>query len=318
MNPIPFPAIQPLIATAQADGPMMQVTFRCPVSGTTVSSTATIQADDGLGSRAAEGAKRSLLWGVKNALSRAVQSALGHGMLGSAASSAAYGAMSDVGSKRSYSEEEKRAAIVAAFERVKDRFIWDAAGRRFISAQAGGEVLIDFMRQLETAPIATPYDRRVTARMLASIAAADGSLGDEERQFLAGFMSPELGSVDDLVRMPQPSAAELAECAPGPSRHTMLMLAWAVAFTDEELAPQEARRLSEFAAGLAVDDARAGELRRFAQIYVVDQALGRAYPDGRRDPAAHADVMALARRIGLEDEQAERVDIRFRKRYGLL
>ena len=50
---------------------------------------------------------------------------------------------------------------------------------------------------------------------------------------------------------------------------------------------------------------------------VVDSALGRAYPGGKRDDDSHAWVMNLSSRIGLGATEAERADIRFRKRYGI-
>lgn len=98
----------------------------------------------------------------------------------------------------------------------------------------------------------------------------------------------------------------------------MLMVAWAVALTDEDLSPQEELRLAEYAAGLGIAPAQAVKLKLAAQVYLVDQALSRAYPGGQRDQALHAEVMSMAQRIGLDATDAERVDIRFRKRYGLI
>ncbi len=320
MSSVNYDTIFPLIAQANPDGASMRVTFRCPVSGATFESSAGIQASDDLASKAKAGAKRSALWSLRSAVAGAARRALGGGIGGSLASGAAYGATSGVGNQRSYSEEEKKAAIAQAFESVRDQFVWDTPNNRFISAQAAGDVLTEFAQQLGAAPVGTPYDRKVLARMLTEIACADGDLGEEERGFLHGFITPEIGTVEQLAQQAQQARltpAELAECAPGPSRETMLMLAWSVAFTDESLAPEEEQWLGEFAAGLSIAEPRAQQLKTFAQVYVVDAALGRAYPGGQRDEAAHAWVMDLGSRIGLDPTEAERADIRFRKRYGI-
>jgi tellurite resistance protein len=318
MSQTRYDAIAPLIADAQQEGSTMRVTFRCPVSGQTIPSSAGITAANTVGSRVAQGAKRSLMWSLRSSIAGAVRKAFGHGMAGSMASGATYGAMQGVGSGHSYSEADKRAAIERAFERVQDQFVWDEQNQRFVSAQAAGQTMPDFTRQLAQAPVSAPYDRGVLARMLTEIACADGQLAQDERGFLSSFISPEMGTVDQLAQYPRLSPAELGETTQGPGRETMLMLAWALAFTDEDLSPQEAARLGEFAHQLGVAPERAEALKQYAQVYLVDQALMSAYPGGQRDPNAHAHAMSLAARLGLDSTAAERADIRFRKRYGLV
>lgn len=318
MSQSTYETIQPLIARAEQQGATMQVTLRCPVSGHEVQASAGLRAADSMTGRMAQSAKRRLLWSVRSAITSAVRSALGYGVVGSMASAAAQEAVSTGGHNVSYSEDDKRDAVVRAFESVSAQFVWDDQQGRYISAQAAGDVLTGFMKQLRAAPPSTRYDRSVTARMLTEIAVADGELGDDERGFLSGFITPDVGTVDALAGSPRLSAAELAETAQGPVRETMLMLAWAVAVTDESLAPEEEARLGELAGGLGIGDARVAELKAHAQTYVLDQALGRAYAGGRRDPEAHAEAMELARRLGIDSTEAERADIRLRKRYGLV
>lgn len=318
MSQITYQMIQPLVASADQQGSSMHVVFRCPVSGTTVEARGHLQAANTVASRATKSAKRSVLYGLRSSLTRALRGALGYGVAGRAAADAASGAMSSAGSGQSYSEADKQAAVVRAFESVSNQFVWDAQNNRYISGQAAGQVMTDFMQQLSSAPVASPYDRGVLARMLTEIASADGVVADQERVFLSSFIPPEVGTVDSLAQMSHLSPAELAETAQGASRETMYMLAWAVAFTDEDLSPQEAARMGEFAAGLGLSTERAHELQSHAQIYLVDSALGAAYPGGQRNAQAHAEVMAMANRIGLTATEAERVDIRFRKRYGLV
>lgn len=313
-----YQAVQPLIAHAEQQGSTMRVVFRCPVSGQEVESSAGLRTGNSMTDRMAQSAKRSLMWSVRSAIASAVRSALGSGILGNAAASVSRDAMSAGEDRIRYSEDDKRDAVERAFQAVAGRFVWDTQQGRYIAAQAAGDVLTDFMRQLQAAPATTKYDRSVVARMLTEIAAADGQLGQDEHAFLAGFVTPDIGTVETLARAPRLSAAELAETSTGPVRDTMLMLAWAVALADDDLAPQEEARLAEYGHGLGIAGTRAGELKGHAQGYLLDQALARAYASGQRDPAAHAEAMELARRLGIDATLAERADIRFRKRYGLI
>lgn len=318
MSQITYEMVQPLVAEATQDGSTMRVTFRCPLSGQTVEARGTLQAANTMGSRVARSAKRGLLRSLRSALSRTIRNTLGYGVVGQVASDASRGAMTDSGSSPSYSDADRQAAVVRAFESVATVFAWDPQNNRYISAQAAGDVMTDFMRQLTTAAVTGPYDRGVLARMLTEIACADGTVSDDEREFLSGFISPDIGTVDSLAQKQRLSPAELSETSQGPQRDTMYMLAWAVALTDEDLSSEEEARLGELATGLGLDEDRSRQLKQFAQVYLVDQALGRAYATGQRDDSVHAEAMAMASRIGLDATEAERVDIRFRKRYGLV
>ena len=73
-----------------------------------------------------------------------------------------------------------------------------------------------------------------------------------------------------------------------------------MACTDNELAPAEAERLAQHAKGLSISESRAAELKTFAQAFVIDSAT------------------AFAAAIGLDADTAERVEIRYRKRNGLV
>jgi uncharacterized tellurite resistance protein B-like protein len=313
-----YESIQPLIAHAEQHGSAMRVVFRCPVSGQEVEASAGLRQDSSMTSRIARSAKRSLMWSVRSAIASAVRSAFGHGVVGNVITSASREVVYAGQGTLRYTDEDRRDAIERAFQVVADRFVWDAQQGRYIAVQAGGDAMTDFMRQLRSAPATTRYDRVVAARMLTEIAVADGQLGPDERAFLAGFVTPDIGAVDDIAAAPRLSVAELAETSEGPVRDTLLMLAWAVAWTDDDLAAQEQARLAEYAQALGIRDAQAAELRGHAQSYLLDQALAQAYAGGRRDAAAHAEAMELARRLGFDATAAERADIRFRKRFGLI
>ena len=320
MPEVTHESIKPMLESANQEGSMMKCVFKCPVSGTAITGSATIQKGKGLGDVAKSSIKRSMMWRLRSAVSRTVRSALGGGMLGRLGADVTRAAVSDATANThlSFSDEEKQAAVVSAFESLSSQFVWEGKNNRWISASAAGEILTDFAKQLNAGPVTQKYDKGVMARMLVEIAQADGHLADEEKTFLADFITPDLGSVDELSKRAKLSTAEMAECSQGASRETMLMIAWALACTDKDLDPAEATRLGEQASGLGLAEARAAELKTHAQAFVIDQAMDSAYPGGKLDEGAKAEVMNFADVIGLERSEAERVEIRYRKRNGLV
>lgn len=266
---------------------------------------------------AGQSVQRGLMFGVRMAVVRTLYSALGHGIAGHVGSSLAYGAMATAGrpSSSKVSDSDRKKAIVAAFVSVQDQFRWDAARKQWVAAKAAAKSLTPFARQLQDHPVTDPYDRSVLARMLVEIAAADQEVTDEERAFLAPFVPPELGTVEELAERPPLSRIELEEAGDAPVRHTMLMCAWAVALTDEELDPREQARLTAHADGLGLSVARADEIADWARGFVVEQTLRQAHASGRGN-TAREEALIVADRIGLGAEEAERIDIRVRKQLG--
>ncbi len=320
MPEVTYENIQANLVSAEQDGSSMRCGFKCLVSGETFESTGGIQKGQGLGNVARHSVKRSLFSSVRWGIARSVRSALGYGLAGRVAGDVAGTAVGSAMNKHatSFSEDEKKAAVVQAFENIQSRFAWDAKNNRWMSAQAAGDVLTDFATRLNQAPVTQTYDKGVLARMLMEVSLADGQLAAEEKSFLASFMPPETGGVDVLRDKPPLSGAELAETGKGPVRETLLMIAWCLAFTDKNLAEAEKSVLARFAGGLGIDETRAAELQNWARKFVIDQAMDGVYPDGKFDKSAQTEAYSLAEQIGLDRAEAERVEIRYRKRNGLI
>jgi hypothetical protein len=158
----------------------------------------------------------------------------------------------------------------------------------------------------------------VMARMLAEVAASDGNLEEEERSFFGYFITPDMGTLESIVQAAPLSPAELGECSQGPVRETMLMLTWALALSDGEIEAGEVGRLTTLAAGLVIPESRAVELRGYAMAYQVDAKLGAVYASGQRDQVVFEQIAAQAQQMGMSRDAIERVDIRYRKRFGLV
>jgi hypothetical protein len=313
-----------LIVQEEVRGRSVYCTFRCPVSGLTINASAAIELNAGqqVADRAQKTLKRRMLSTARSAVSRTITGALGHNLLGQLGRDLTNTASMEVTRKvaqSSFTPAMRQAAVVAAFERVADRFVWDKAQRRWIAATASTESLTDFDRQAQAAPITQAYDLGILARMLTEIANADHKISAEEKMFLADLIPPALaGNVNELLQRPPLSAIELEETTAGPARETLLMLAWGMALTDEMLAFQEQTRLADFAAGLGIAPAREAELKGYAQSYVLDHFFAEAYADGKYDARRRQRALATATALGLTEAEAERADVRYRKRAGIV
>ncbi len=318
MSEITYEKIESLIAAQEQERSTMKVSFRCPVTDKIVSASGSIQKGTGLVDKARQSTQKSVLWSLRSAVSRAVRGALGHGVAGRVGSEVAGQLMTNANDATNFSADEKREAIVRAFEGVASQFVWNGTKGSYVHASAGGEDASPFGQQLASAPVEARYDRGILARMLVEVASADGNLGADEREFIGSFLSDEMGSVDDLAGRDRLSTVELEETAAGASRETMLMLGWALAHTDEDVADAEVARLGELAAGLGVAADRAAELRKTAQHYLVDQALDAAIAGGSVDDGKRKEALDLAARIGIDPTEAQRAEIRWRKRHGIV
>lgn len=318
-----YEKIQPLVAAADVWGSQVSCTFRCPTTGATAQATANMESLAGkIAGSAFESAKQNIWWGVRNAISSAIWKSAGSGILGRAANDAAYTAMGSVnvaGGAKQYSEKDRQEAIVAAFKSVAGSFRWDEAGGRWMGAGAVPAPVQqtpddDFTRQLQSYPVSERYDQGILARLLVAMAGADQQVAPEERAFLASFLDPAMGSLDDLMSRPAPSKVEVEEVSSGGVRETILMLCQGMALSDENLDAGEVGRLRALAAVMGIAAERAEELMRSAQTHVLNQAIRQWASSGALE---HGEVIAAGQRLGLSAEDTERVLVQYRKRAGM-
>jgi hypothetical protein len=264
-------------------------------------------------STAARSLKRSLWYQLRRAVTSAISSAVGGGVAGRVARDVTNSQMSGQASKVSYSAEEKQAAVVVAFSKVITFFKFD--GDKWVGS-AGADT--PFGEILQQAPVTEKYDQGILARALVEVVCADGQVTEEEEAFVGDFVDPELGTIEELAKRDPVSAAELGEVTTA-VRDTLMMLAWAAAMCDEDLAEEEAGRLAVIGQGLGLADDRVVELRTFSQQFLLEQALMEAYPGGgARDEEAYAEAMSAAAKLGLSDAEAEKIDVGYRKRNGIV
>lgn len=140
MDAIRYDSIAPNLGEVKVDGAQVQVSWKCPASGQTVAtSSATMAADPALTSRIGASVKRSIASELIYGAARVVSGLLG-GAAGRVVSNAAYTAANDLNSRATasvdYTQASREAAIVAAFESVQSRFVWDEGRRQFVARPA--------------------------------------------------------------------------------------------------------------------------------------------------------------------------------------
>lgn len=318
MADLTYDVIKPLIAHEAIEGRQVRVLFRCPVSGSEVPASAAVQG--GVGSRAKSAVKQTMMRNLRYGLSSFVRSLVGGGRMGSMASSAVSSASRNSGSAVSCTEDERRAAVLQAFKSVRSRFAWDQATNRFVDAKILAELMTEFSRLTASVQIVDAWDRMVLARMLTEIAASDGTIGDEERGFFEAFAGAGVDGadldLDDLLSKPPLTAQELASTSK-PVRPVLLMLATAVAYSDEQMTSDEGTRLMAYAQGLQVRPEQAHALFAAARDHVLDQLLMAVYADGVADPAERQSVVRLAARLQVDEPTLVRMEGRTRRRMGI-
>jgi tellurite resistance protein len=318
MSEITYQELSGLIAHQEVKGSRVEVTFRCPKTGVSQTSTAGIQRGRDLGNLAVSGVKQELWRSLRNGIMRAISSLLGGGMMGRVGRQVGNEVVRNAGQGARHTGADVENAVVAAFVRVQNQFRREGSGWVAAHGQVTQEeVDTGFHAQLRGAPIQERYDQGVLARVMVEIAKGDGALSGEEQNMVAAFVDPSLGTIDQLATRPPLSNVELSETTPA-ARDTILMLGWALALSDSSLAPNEAARLESLAAGLGIAAERAAALKGYSQAFLVDQALDVAYRSGARDAAAHQHAMQIAAAIGLDAESAERADVRYRKARGIV
>jgi len=137
MNTVRYDTIAANVAQVDVNGSQVDVRWKCPATGREVGRTsAWMSADPALASRVQANVKRSIANEIVYGAARMVAGLLG-GAAGRVVSNAVYTAAGDIDAKLTagvdYTSASREAAIVTAFESVKDQFTWDDKTGRFVA-----------------------------------------------------------------------------------------------------------------------------------------------------------------------------------------
>jgi dihydroflavonol-4-reductase len=171
----------------------------------------------------------------------------------------------------------------------------------------------EFIRQFQAYPLDGPHEQEILGAELARMAAADGSIESAERELVSQFASL---AIEDLLERPRLTPEQLQELSEG-VRESVLMVAMALVWVDEQCTEREHEAIERLRADLGVPAGRATELERWAREFVVDQLFDAVYADGVMDAEEKKRVEQMATRLGVSPDSLARLDRRARKRRGL-
>ncbi len=318
MQDITYESIKALIKKEEMQGSTLYCTFACDETGITADGSAAVRQGTGsaMMQTVRDSASRNLMFQIKRSVAQSIHSMFGYSLLGNLGRDLVYSTTSGRSSTNQhvFSDAEKQEAAVEAFRAVSNRFRWDTTKSRWVGLDI--TLLLPYTQQINTHPVTNRYDLSVMARMLAELAAADGHVSQEEKVFIRALIPEQLGQVEDLLGQTALTRVEMEETTQGPVRETMLMLAFALACADNELAAAEIEKLNGFAENLGIPTARRDELKHHAQQYIIDVAFEQLQRN-KTFATGHDEVHRIAQGIGLSDDDAMRMEVQFKKRNGI-
>lgn len=315
--PLSHESIAPLVVSITDEPSGVVVLFRCPTTGAEVRADGAWP-EDGVLERTAGQVKRGLLSHVRTSLAMSLRKAVG-----SSSSVASIGV--DAGNQLIYnagieqrsakhSDKDRREATVRAFARVADRFTWDERQGRYVASDAPAVQQSEFDQLVSAQPLRSAFDSDVAASLVAALIAGDGTVSDAERASYAALFSGR--SLDAELGRRAPGRVDLEETSAGTTRETILLLAWAVALTDEALSTSEQAILDDAAVGLQIAPERVAELATIARRHVVDEAIVHLAASGLDKDDVRQQIEQLGEQIGLGADEAARTLIRWTRRQG--
>lgn len=168
------------------------------------------------------------------------------------------------------SEEERAVAVEEAFRVVRPQLVLnDGEWHRRHTEQHPSEL---FDRQLRAFPITRSYDLEVLVRVLLEVSRSDSDLRVEERAFLKEIVTDQ-AMIDRLSKHAPITVAELAETSSVQVKETILMLAWAMAYADGRLDPEEMNRLNHLCQGFNLPETRVRALQLASKLFLLDRHL---------------------------------------------
>jgi len=278
---ITYAHVKPLLGKQMLEGDRLEVIFRAPNNPAfDVFSQAVVQGGKGK----AQGAKRlvTTMFGVDDC-----------GLGG-------------------FTAKEIQAAVLEAFTLVLHRFTWD--GERFRAPNLPRESISPFFRQLEDNPVTEKIDQGTMTRFLTEIAHSDGVFTVEEQDFLSSYTPQRVGHLEDISRLPDLERQDLERVSPGRVRDTIIMLGWAMALGDQTLEEREEKRIKKVAKYLDMPKERLGELKQFAQVYVIDRMCDRLGWHGKLAEKDQLKIIDLCQRFSMTKKDFEEARKRFETR----
>ncbi len=297
--------IKHLIVSEEERNGMMYCEFRDPNSRQIFPSEAKMAYKHSKMREVEHIAKSSAFYAMRIELMNALTKTIGTGYVGHAVRRMVYAMLpnspSPTPTGEAYNEHERKAAVVAAFKKIKHNFYQDKRHGDGVYEMKREES--SFHSIIQKAPVTNVYDQEILMRMLIELARLDG-IATEEHVFLQSFTG-DMVTFNELLHKPDISYVEFEETTPA-VRETMYLLAWAIAMIDKQLSHAEKSKLTDYASMLNIPYERTQVLIKYAKHHIISIAM-------RNQLGNHA-ILQIAKDIELSAEEAEKAMVQYRKR----
>ena len=295
MKYVSFASIKPILVEADIHGEIIYCLFQCPATGDKFPSSAPVS--DRFSNHHKDGDNSGFEEFVFSIRYTVERSLINYNNLNKLKQKS--------GKALDYSDEDIQDSVVRAFQNISGNFVWDYKQKRWISNKAHEEeIKTEFDKQIETAPVIEQYDKEILARMLVSVASADHKITYEEKVFLSDFLGQDLSALEELAKLPAPNRVELEKTTEGAVRETILMISWAISFTDEDLDKVESDYLHFFSDELGISESQSEYLKEIAKKYVLQRTILQLFRSNQWGLGAREKVLRFALNIGVKQEDA--------------
>ncbi len=295
-----YTSIQPLLAATRQEGASLVCQFQAPGSHTVVEARATVRTTPRQNTLA-DSVKRNMLEGVKRMVYQGIRQLLGYGALAQTGSDLVNTVLTESNLKPAFSEADKQAAVLEAFQSVAGQFVYDNEKKEWSYRSDRSP----YDLQLAQFPVSSPFEKEILARILVQLAAASQDINWKEEQFLMDVLGLSPLQFEE-VRMKGPVSNLEAEAVSTGTKGTIFLLACTIALMDESLDQVERDHLDALKTNLGLDPAETDRLTLIAKNHILEGAITLAF--------SREQLLELAGQINMSETDAERAWIQYRKK----
>lgn len=314
MTKITYESIEHLIQDVEVEGRRVNCSF-LHRDGQVIRSTATITRDNSTISRVGRTVKNQLITRARATAAQSIFRMLGGGMLGRAGSTIIRASVPTTSSfNREPEEEAIRQALISAFDRISDQYVFDAVAGEWNPAHEQKIKITSRSAPADVKTEATPIcdttsmelnrlEKEVLARLLLELGEADGILSEEEEALLRSVLPRELHDLSRIRKMDYISPLELRSLSEE-ARSKIIRCGFQLVYADFRPHDDEMSVLHTYATQMGLPAPAVRQLEKEAKkdilLSVVDENTGRK------------ELFELAAQINISEEEAEMLLIRLK------
>ena len=295
-----YAAIQPLLAATRQEGATLVCQFQAPGSHNLVEARATLRSAPRQNTLV-DAVKRNALEGDKRMAYQAIRRLLGYGALSQTGSDLINTVLTESNLKPAFSEADKQAAVLEAFQSVAGQFLYDNEKKEWMFREEKS----DYDLQLSQFPVNTAFEKEILARILVQMAAASQNVNWKEEQFLMDALGLSPLQFEE-IKLKGPVSRLEAEAVAADAKGTVFLLACTMALIDESLDQTEGAQLDTLQSDLGLDPAETNRLTLIAKNHILEGAITLAF--------SREQLLELAGKINMNETDAERAWIQYRKK----